>query len=344
MTSTATPQIDHREHPEQCADSTEIVHREHHGNCANCEHPAPENFCPACGQKTHIETPTLFEFIHEYLHHYVALEGTLTRTLWTLITGPGRLTTEYIAGRRQRYIKPLQLYLTISFIFFVLLGLFGSIVHVIPNTGGDEQTQAQVIIKNLHPGPRAASGADEDSAQDKAEAALELALDKKEQARDAAKDKAKPGGQMLSSDVPWINNFGARLERLKDEYMAHPDDTMAHLQKEGMRKLPYVVFMLMPIFAFLLRITYFRRRFVYGVHLVFVLHVHAFAYLLFLLSLLPFAPAGPLATVFVVYFVAALRKVYGGRWIPQILRALALFIVYGLFVAFGLLGLVISLI
>jgi hypothetical protein len=67
---------------------------QHAGQCANCAHPAPQNFCPACGQTTHIETPTLFEFIHEYLHHYVALEGTLTRTLWMLLTRPGGLTLE----------------------------------------------------------------------------------------------------------------------------------------------------------------------------------------------------------------------------------------------------------
>ncbi|MFZ6649509.1 DUF3667 domain-containing protein [Undibacterium sp. TJN25] len=312
------------------------------GVCANCAHPAPDNFCPACGQKTHIETPTLFEFIHEYLHHYVALEGTLTRTLWTLLTRPGHLTTEYVAGRRQRYIKPLQLYLTISFIFFVLLGLFGSVVRVIPNADGESRTQTLTIIKNLPLGPVGKSA--DDRGRNKADAARELAIDEKKQAGEQAADQVKPGGQMLSSDTPWLNAWGQRLERLKDDYVAHPDDTLAHLQKEAMHKLPYAVFALMPIFAFLLWITYFRRRFVYGVHLVFVLHVHAFAFLLFLLTLLPFTLAGPLATIFIVYFIAALRKVYGGRWIPQILRALALFMVYCIFVAFALVGLFISLV
>ena len=47
----------------------------------------------------------------------------LPTTLWLLLARPGMLVTEYIAGRRQRYVGPLKLYLTFSVIFFVLASL-----------------------------------------------------------------------------------------------------------------------------------------------------------------------------------------------------------------------------
>ncbi|HTD05990.1 DUF3667 domain-containing protein [Undibacterium sp.] len=321
------------------------------GHCANCGHPAPENFCPACGQKTHIETPSLFEFVHEYLHHYVALEGTLTRTLWMLLSRPGRLTTEYVAGRRQRYIKPLQLYLTISFLFFVLLGLFGSAINISGAGNGAPPNAVQIVKQEVgnslgtgldalsqKEGGKAAA-IDGESAQDRAEREQELAADREARAKELAAEARKaqaPHGTTAMSDIAAVNAWGERLNQLQEDYKARPAETLAQLQKEAMHRLPYAVFGLMPIFAFLLWLIYFRRRMVYGVHLVFVLHVHAFAFLMFMLSLLPFIPGGVLAAAFAAYFVVALRQVYGGRWTPQILRAAFLFNVYSVCIALAI--------
>jgi len=57
--------------------------------CPNCSHPlaaAPRpRFCAHCGQATTLHPPTLLEFVHEFVGHHVALEGTLWRTLGTLL-------------------------------------------------------------------------------------------------------------------------------------------------------------------------------------------------------------------------------------------------------------------
>jgi len=93
--------------------------------CRNCGAPAPGRFCAACGQATTIKPPTARAFAHDFLEHYVALEGALWRTLGALLLHPGRLTLEYFAGRRGRYIPPLRLYLTFSLILFALTGIAG---------------------------------------------------------------------------------------------------------------------------------------------------------------------------------------------------------------------------
>lgn len=93
--------------------------------CHNCHTDAPGNFCSACGQSTVLHVPSAREFLHEFVAHYVALEGKLWRTLALLLFRPGALTNEYIAGRRVRYVEPLRVYLTFSILFFAILK-FGS--------------------------------------------------------------------------------------------------------------------------------------------------------------------------------------------------------------------------
>jgi hypothetical protein len=86
--------------------------------CRNCGASAPGSFCAACGQTTTLHPPTVREFVHEFINHTIAFEGSLWRTLVALLLRPGLLTVEYFAGRRQRYIAPLRLYLTVSLVFF----------------------------------------------------------------------------------------------------------------------------------------------------------------------------------------------------------------------------------
>lgn len=93
--------------------------------CHNCGADAPGNFCSACGQATVLHMPSAREFLHEFVAHYVALEGKLWRTLALLLFRPGALSNEYIAGRRVRYVEPLRVYLTFSILFFAVLKFGG---------------------------------------------------------------------------------------------------------------------------------------------------------------------------------------------------------------------------
>ena len=116
--------------------------------CHNCNTAAPGNFCSACGQSTVLHVPSAREFLHEFVAHYVALEGKLWRTLALLLFRPGALTNEYIAGRRVRYVEPLRVYLTFSILFFAILKFSSPDVFVtVPGQ------QAQVSAHGAHQVP-----------------------------------------------------------------------------------------------------------------------------------------------------------------------------------------------
>lgn len=61
--------------------------------------------------------------MHEFVLHYFAAEGRLGRTMRALVLHPGRLTIEYLRGRKRTYVLPLRLYLTLSIVFFLALKL-----------------------------------------------------------------------------------------------------------------------------------------------------------------------------------------------------------------------------
>ena len=125
--------------------------------CPNCGAAGVARFCPRCGQEQGTGIPGALAYLHEIVNHYVALDGKLWRTLWLLLARPGMLVTEYIAGRRKRYIGPLKLYLTFSVIFFVLASLAPSAdirVAARIDPGSTEQQELEQALEQMPEGLR----------------------------------------------------------------------------------------------------------------------------------------------------------------------------------------------
>ena len=57
------------------------------------------------------------------MHSVFHLDSRVWQTLRLLVTRPGQLTREFIAGRHQQYLPPFRLYLVISLFFFALSAL-----------------------------------------------------------------------------------------------------------------------------------------------------------------------------------------------------------------------------
>lgn len=93
--------------------------------CPNCETQCNDeyNFCPECGQKKENNILTFRQFLSNFLGDYFTFDSKIFRSLVPLIIKPGFLTQEYIAGRRQRYIPPLRMYIFISILFFLIFDL-----------------------------------------------------------------------------------------------------------------------------------------------------------------------------------------------------------------------------
>jgi hypothetical protein len=294
--------------------------------CRNCGTQAPLKFCPECGQETTLHPPTLREFLHEFVGHYVALEGALWRTLGLLLCRPGRLTREYLDGRRRRYVLPLRLYLTASFLFFLVLKLVAGAV-----TPG-----MKVLV----------DGRDMAVAEYRAEIAS---------AAHAASGSARPASG-ARFEVLTANDCGgagrracSRVEQSLNEAMEHvqenPQEALERAREHFMHWAPYAIFVLLPAFAGLMHLAYRRRGMTYGEHVVFSLHLHAFWFLAALVMLaLPESAAGVAQFAVVAYGVWAMRETYGGRWWPAVLRAFLVSTLYAIVLTLVLTGAAIAII
>jgi hypothetical protein len=104
----------------------------HHGNCANCQTPLTGSFCHACGQRAHVHR-SLLHLGEEVLHGLLHFDAKAWRTLPLLVAKPGKLTREYIDGKRTRFVSPLALFLfMVFFMFFVVSSISHTSVENAP--------------------------------------------------------------------------------------------------------------------------------------------------------------------------------------------------------------------
>src|SRR5579871_3590462 len=86
--------------------------------CPNCGERVDQNYCPNCGQEHTTTIMPVGHLLRDIVDEFILLDSKLLRTLSPLLTKPGFLTNEYIAGRRVRYVSPFRLYFIVSAVFF----------------------------------------------------------------------------------------------------------------------------------------------------------------------------------------------------------------------------------
>ena len=137
-------------------------------------------------------------------------------------------------------------------------------------------------------------------------------------------------------------------------------DAMTAFVRDSVGKVPTVLFLILPVFALLLKLLYVRRGWYYSEHLVFGLHTHAFTFVVFSVVALLAAFGGGagwavtetpevtssnpgwlsalLVSSIPVYFVVAQKRVYGQGWIKTVLKSLVLGWLYLFVLVAGLVG------
>jgi hypothetical protein len=286
--------------------------------CRNCGAIAAATYCPNCGQETSLELPTVRSMSREAAGRYVALDGRMWRTLFPLLFRPGFLTREYLAGRRRRYIRPARLFLVLSIAIFALLRVTGEPV---------------VLSKEelLRIGPD--------------DIAREI-----DDARGQNSSSMGPDLDLHLSPGPgsWLEPLQRRIDQLNRlSRQERGEQIFAGMLRYG----PYAAFVLLPLFALLLKILYVGRapRYPlrprrYAAHLVFGAHSHSFVFLTGIPLLL--LPSGVLRAALIVwvivYLLWSMKVVYGGRWSGVFARAFLIFIVYSVFFGVVVAGLVVA--
>ena len=283
--------------------------------CPNCNAITSGNYCHDCGQETHLHHASLREFLHEFIGHYVALEGRLWGTLGRLMFRPGALTNEYIRGRRVRFVQPLRLYLTLSLIFFAALKF----------SANAELETAQNV-----PPPAAAqlSAAQAAKVAKKQEQAAERAAGRAAAGKPADEDYDPDALSNVSvgnrSVAQWLDTVPGLHARVDHFEQLSPLEKTKVLSEGFYHYAPYAIFCMMPVFALFLKVLYLGSGRRFGEHLLFALHANAFAFALLSLTFLPIGDFFKFLMWLwlLAYLPWAMRRVYhqsrfgtGWRWL-----------------------------
>ncbi len=313
----------------------------HLDHCLNCGRPTGEtdNFCPNCGQENEDETVTLKPLVADALSEMASWDSKLVRTVLPLLFRPGLLTNEFLAGRRVRYLSPLKMYLVISAVFFLVLPT-GSVtrhMHVNP-AGVSLHASAHKSTATGHPKKTVTTSVpDEDGDGDGTTKIITQSEIDSLPATVAAYDAR----QRVSThrDGFWKSLLLRQIIKAR-----HDGQTFQQSVVQGvLEDLPKMMFGLLPVFALLLKITYWRRRRLYIEHLIFALHSHAFTFTLLTLAVLVtthWAATEPIiwtafSVILPVYLFAAMRRVYKQGWWKTGFKFLWLAYNYVLLLAFA---------
>jgi len=263
--------------------------------CLNCGSAAVREFCPECGQRNVELRAPWWTLAREALEDTFSFDSRLGRTVGPFLARPGHLTAEWCAGRRTRYSSPLRLYLLASAAFFLVAAL-------VPERGGVELRVGDVDV--MGGGAEGGAGIGEPD---------------REQAHRGLRELGA-AGRVLDR----------RLAELERQGLPEAGRRVAAAYRDW---VPRVTFFLVPVLALLLELLW-RRRWLTE-HLVFSLHAHAAAFVLFAAAAVAGPRASGLAAAALLAWVAvAVRRVYRDPWGRVALKLPVLALLYG--VALGL--------
>ncbi|TYP99528.1 uncharacterized protein DUF3667 [Tenacibaculum adriaticum] len=352
-------------------------------NCLNCGYPfsGQEIFCPECGQKNKGDKLTFGAFLKELFNGLTSWDAKFWKTLIPLLFSPGKVSKDYIEGKRTRYVNPFRFYLTTSIIFFLIIGFTDSYSKLNMLRSGRNVSSFKNVqiskngIKTVEKPINLDSIQDVvfkeiDKAQKRKDSINSLiALDSLNNINDSIKTKNQADGFNVSlADNKNVMSFlkfqknnpkisiDTALDSLHMEktfsnrfWYSRAEVINSFVSKEGesnkfnKQLLSYAsisLFILLPLFTFFLRIIYFRRKFTYVEHLVFVFHVQTVFFLLFsIFYLIDFVKDTNyiiriFLLVFLVYLFIAMKKFYEQGYFKTFLKfilANTLFMIISLF-------------
>jgi len=271
-------------------------------HCLNCNYAfnQDENYCPNCSQENHDLKIPFHHFIEEFLEGLFHFDSKMWLSIKTLFFYPGKITRDFLEGKRVRFVPPIRLYVFFSFIFFFLLSI---VTHV------DEKEKNQKIIDVIK----------EKIKQDSTNNISDLDSIKQIIERDTATSK---------DEIELFN----KLNRVKDLNKGE----VSQLNQTIYKYMSYALFLLLPLFALITKLIYYRSHKYYYEHFIAAIHYHVIIFIILILSIPIYKFQLPLWLIFFlilgafIYFVYSLKIVFQQSLRKSILKASLIFISYGL--------------
>jgi len=319
--------------------------------CTNCGHPLDmsDKFCPNCSQANSTKKLSLKDFFDEFFSSIISYDSKLLKTLSALLLRPGKITRDYIDGKRVSYTNPFRFLLSLAIIYFLTLNVSGDFSELDRFGKGRE---------NSFFGPDGSFSFSSDGygTENDDEKAFIKTLDSIQIGQEIAKSLKKRDSLILLDPSRYFknlegNSFWTRFTKKREFFSTFIrkqkiNDITEISSKYGIEesysnrssfkaaksflkfqrqpgsfissmisKMPFALFFLLPFFTLFIWLAYIRKKYNYTDHLIFSFHNTSLLFILLIISSLidsVFSLDSSLffLIVFLIYLFWAMRKFY----------------------------------
>ncbi|MDX1604028.1 MAG: DUF3667 domain-containing protein [Salinimicrobium sediminis] len=337
-----------------------VIHSERHKLkyrstfCLNCYHPLDisEQYCPNCSQLNSTKKLAFNDFFNEFFAGIFAYDSRFYRTLGVLLFKPGKISKDYIEGKRVRYANPYRFYLSASIIFFLLWSFTHEIeppVNIDSKPTTEELKQADSLIAqqrienpqlDLILPPQSIDTSASDTPTYVPEAALDtMSFSKRFTTRWEVFSDHYKRTEMMNSRVA-LDSLNYKNSAFNQWFYKKTVD-VERFSSDGnlfwnyfYGKLPFIIFFYLPVFALFIWLLYLRRPFTYMEHLIFTFHNQTTWFVLYGIAIsinAIFDTAAPtwIATfIFGYYLYRAFRTFYCQSRVKTLLKFIIINIIF----------------
>ena len=319
--------------------------------CLNCETQldVSEKFCHACGQLNSTKKLTIRDFIEEFFANFYAYDSRLRNSIVSIFTKPGVLAREFNEGKRHTYATPFLLCLSVSMILFITINFSEGDSTAATDKAEKELTEEQLKEERKQDSidyQALTSTPPTKSILDK------IHKKKIEYSKDSIYTKdfidkninrnfdpfvycvasfrnfhlkypEKTTDQALK-ELGYENNFGYKILFSKSK-LFKTNNIYDELFDYFYGKLPFFIFLCLPILTLIFWIVFYSKKINYTEHLVFSYTFFTFMFLCMILfnfidlistDVSDFIAGISFSFLFPIYFYKSLRNFYQqGRWI-----------------------------
>ncbi|MEN9729205.1 MAG: hypothetical protein RLZ91_322 [Bacteroidota bacterium] len=222
--------------------------------CLNCGQNVHDRFCSYCGQENREPHETFWSLLVHFVEDIFHYDGKLFTTVKQLFMKPGYLSAEYLKGKRTVYLHPIRFYLFTSAFFFICLFYvfhpLAKILHVDEAKNKAESSESILTIQNG------------------------LIQDKKDNPKTYEAYLFQQSKLPLEKrDTEFEQKLIKQVYTIGKQY-TNPAVLFEDLVETMLHKMSTLLFIALPLLAFLLQLVFIRRKgYYYMHHGIFVLHI-----------------------------------------------------------------------
>ena len=325
---------------------------QYRGNrCLNCDHPLDisDKYCPNCGQLNSTKKLSFTYFFDEFFAGLFAYDSRIRRTLRTLLFSPGKISLDYIRGKRMYYANPFRFYLSSSILFFIIWSFTNDFegfnqqnqsLQDIPEEDVEQLREglSRIPVGNTQINVDSIIVEQQEREEEREQSTyLDHYVDQKELDsmafynsmweqfdlyrrfnKEVKISEPLPALDSLNHPPTFYNRWFFKKAVNYNLVEENPEIFISYF----IGKLPFIIFFYLPVFALFIWLLYVFQPFNYMEHLIFTFHVQSTFFVIMGLAMIMenlfFIDSfnGIALLLFLFYLYKALRRFYGqGRFL-----------------------------